>query len=159
MSKPSDPNNQPKRKRATKAELQARVSKVLTCIQMSYEDDQIKKVLRDEDGLSPRTILRTFKKAKAVIGALGSQSTEQERGMLIAHLRLVLRQTLNGDTKNLDQSIRVLNIFASMLPKDRKGFSNGSGYSEVKAPASPSQLDNILAKLGSTGNATESKPG
>jgi hypothetical protein len=159
MNKPSDPTDKPKRKRATNAAMQARVSKVLTGLHMGYGEDRIKQILRDEDGLEPWTVRRTFDKAMEVIRGLGSMPTDKERGTLIGRLTHIYKQTQTGETKNLDQGIKVLNIFASILPKDKKGISHGSGHSEVKAPPSSSKLDDILAKLGSTSNAEESKPG
>lgn len=158
MSKPSDPTDQPKRKRATNAELNARTSKIISYIHLGVDDDRIKQILQEE-GLKPWTARRAVDKAWAIIAALGSAPTEKERGILIKRLNEVFKQTQTGETKNLDHSIKVLGLYASILPKDKKGYFNGSGHSEVKAPASSSQLDEILARLGSANNATESKPG
>lgn len=110
-----------KRKRATAAQLQDRIEKVFIYLRQGLSEARIRAYLMEQEGCSEKTARRTIQSAWDLIGALGTQATDKQRGLLVARMNQLYAELTTGEQKNYNQAIKILQLCAQTLPKPSGG--------------------------------------
>ena len=113
----------PPRKRATTEQLNQRIDKVITLLRQGCSESAIRKLLVEQDAISDKTARRTIQMAWDMFGALGTQSTDQQRGLLLSRVNHLFTITSHGTQQNLNQAIKVLSLQSQLLFNNKGSLS------------------------------------
>lgn len=141
-----------KPKGSTAAGKQDRIQTVIDLIvKYGCTNAQIKEALQtQEPQLSTKTIQRTITEARMTIRGMGSQSSDEERGLLcgrVEDLYACEKRKKEPNPHLLNQVLRTQLSIHQTHPHLKKGGNPSNDPKPTTSPALSSELENALARL------------
>ncbi len=141
----------PRKKGDSKAKKAAWIQKCVDIlVKVNITDVQLVKLLRSQDeSLTERTAYRYAKEARKVLAGLGSQASDQERGLLAARLEdlySTARRQDNPDFKALNSILGTQLRLHTFHPDYRNTAHEPSHTSPTDRPALSPELKDVLKR-------------